>query len=92
MTEGNQKVYGYLLTFADDTALKTLDRLETYDAQAQPQDNEYERRLISVYDLEGNFLEQAWGYIMRPEKVQSLGGLALPSGWWTNPSLDPILV
>jgi|694.fasta_scaffold01903_39 gamma-glutamylcyclotransferase (GGCT)/AIG2-like uncharacterized protein YtfP len=93
MTEGDQKVYGYVLKFADEMPLQILDQLETYDPQSAPQDNEYNRRLIPIYDLEsGHFLEQVWGYVMRPEKVQELEGIVLPSGWWTNPGREPIFV
>ena len=93
MTEGDQKVYGYVLKFADEMPLQILDQLETYDPQSAPQDNEYDRRLIPIYDLEsGHFLEQVWGYVMRPEKVQELEGIVLPSGWRTNPGREPIFV
>jgi gamma-glutamylcyclotransferase (GGCT)/AIG2-like uncharacterized protein YtfP len=93
MTESDQKVYGYVLTFVDETSLQILDQLETYDPQSALQDNEYDRRLIPIYDLEsGHFLEQVWGYVMRPEKVQELEGIVLPSGWWTNPGREPIFV
>jgi gamma-glutamylcyclotransferase (GGCT)/AIG2-like uncharacterized protein YtfP len=93
MTEGDQKVYGYVLTFTDETPLPILDKLETYDPQSPPQENEYDRRLIPIYDLESShFLEQVWGYVMRPEKVQELEGIALPSGWWTNPGREAMFV
>jgi gamma-glutamylcyclotransferase (GGCT)/AIG2-like uncharacterized protein YtfP len=83
LTTGNDKVTGFLLTFADKEILKSLDELEDYCPQRSPQENEYQRQKIPVYDLAGQSLGKAWGYVMALEKVQQFGGVLVPSGWWT---------
>lgn len=81
-TSGSQKVKGFLLIFTDEEILESLDQLEDYHPQRSPQDNEYERQKIPVYDLCDKPLGEAWGYVMALEKVQQLGGVLVPSGWW----------
>lgn len=84
MTSGKDQVQGYLLTFADESALTELDELETYDPQGKPEQNEYQRQLLPIYDLKNNYLGEAWGYIMTLEKVRAFQGIYLPSGWWSE--------
>lgn len=84
MTEGDNKAIGFLLTFADEGVLERLDELEDYHPQRSPQDNEYERQKLPIYDLSGEPLGEAWGYLMALEKVRQLGGVLVPSGWWTT--------
>lgn len=84
MTLGNNKVEGVLLTFADESILDHLDRLEDYQPQRSPHANEYNRQRIPVYDLSGNSLGQAWGYVMSVEKVRQYAGIAISSGWWSQ--------
>lgn len=85
MAIGNDKVQGYLLTFADESDLVNLDELETFDPQALPKNNEYQRQLISVYDLEDHSLGQVWGYVMDLDKIKAFQGIIVPSGWWEDP-------
>ncbi|MBR8828264.1 MAG: gamma-glutamylcyclotransferase [Gomphosphaeria aponina SAG 52.96 = DSM 107014] len=82
MTEGEEKVEGFLLTFADSSVLANLDQLEDYDPQRHPSENEYYRQKILVYDPAGKYLAPGWSYFMTTEKVQQLGGIWLPSGCW----------
>jgi gamma-glutamylcyclotransferase (GGCT)/AIG2-like uncharacterized protein YtfP len=82
MTVGQEKVQGYLLTFADESNLVELDELETFDPQRLPENNEYQREMIPIYDLEDHSLGKAWGYLMNLEKIEAFGGIFLPSGWW----------
>ncbi|AFY76804.1 MAG: gamma-glutamylcyclotransferase [Hydrococcus sp. C42_A2020_068] len=84
LTQGNRKAIGFLLTFADEGVLERLDELEDYHPQRSPQENEYERHKLLVYDLSGEPLGEAWGYLMALEKVRQLGGVLVPSGWWTT--------
>lgn len=84
MTLGDDRVQGYLLTFADESALTQLDELETYDPNAPAEQNEYQRQFIPVYDLTDNYLGEVWGYVMTLEKIQEFQGIYLPSGWWTE--------
>jgi gamma-glutamylcyclotransferase (GGCT)/AIG2-like uncharacterized protein YtfP len=82
MTVGTEKVQGYLLTFADESNLVELDELETFDPQGLPENNEYQRQMIPIYDLEDRYLAQAWGYLMDLEKIKTFQGVFIPSGWW----------
>ena len=84
MTLGERKVQGFVLTFADSAILSLLDELEDYDPNRMPQDNEYNRQPIETYDLEGQSLGLAWVYLMTLEQVQRLGGLLIPSNWWSQ--------
>lgn len=83
MTAGKSKVIGFLLTFSNEEILASLDRLEDYSSQRSPENNEYERQKILVYDLSGEPLGEAWSYIMTTSKVKQLKGILVPSGWWS---------
>jgi gamma-glutamylcyclotransferase (GGCT)/AIG2-like uncharacterized protein YtfP len=84
MTEGNSKVKGVLLTFDNAAILKNLDELEDYDEMRSPELNEYYRKQIAIYCFSGEFLGQAWGYLMTLAKVKQLGGVIFPSESWTG--------
>ncbi|WP_013324172.1 gamma-glutamylcyclotransferase family protein [Gloeothece verrucosa] len=84
MTVGGEQVKGVLLTFNDDSVLIKLDELEGYNPGGLGADNEYYRQKIAVYAFSGEFLANAWGYLMMPEKVKQLGGVVIASGWWTQ--------
>ncbi len=83
MIPGNNRVRGFLLTFADAASLRDLDVLEDYDPQRPPKQNEYQRQLIQTFALNGQPLDQAWTYLMTPEQVRHQGGIFLPDGWWS---------
>jgi gamma-glutamylcyclotransferase (GGCT)/AIG2-like uncharacterized protein YtfP len=83
MTTGKSKVMGFLLTFSNEEILESLDELEDYSSQRSPQDNEYERQKILVYDLTEEPLGEAWSYVMTLKKVEQLKGVLVPSGWWS---------
>jgi gamma-glutamylcyclotransferase (GGCT)/AIG2-like uncharacterized protein YtfP len=82
MTVGNNWIEGYVLTFAQEDILVSLDILEEYDEKRSPQENEYYRSRILVYAPSKQPLKEAWSYLMTPEKVKQLKGLLLPSGFW----------
>lgn len=82
MTPGTGRVDGFLLVLA--TPLEILDELEDYHPGKPPQDNEYYRQKTFVYRLGGEPVGEAWGYFMTDEKIQQLGGVWLPGGWWTG--------
>ncbi|PSO55952.1 MAG: hypothetical protein BRC40_14255 [Cyanobacteria bacterium QH_8_48_120] len=84
MTPGNERVEGFLLTFAESGVLAFIDQLEGYNSQRPPNQNEYNRRVIQVYNISDEPLGEAWGYLMSRERVQQLGGVLLPSGWWSG--------
>jgi gamma-glutamylcyclotransferase (GGCT)/AIG2-like uncharacterized protein YtfP len=84
MTEGKNKVLGYLLSFSNAEILKSLDRLEGYREGQPSQLNEYCRQEINVYNLSGESLGLAWSYFMSETKVRQFNGVFLESGWWEN--------
>ena len=84
MTEGENKVQGFLLTFDNHNILDSLDLLEDYQAQRLPDLNEYYRRLVSVYDPNGKLIDRAWAYFMTPQRVKQYRGTIITSGWWSQ--------
>jgi gamma-glutamylcyclotransferase (GGCT)/AIG2-like uncharacterized protein YtfP len=84
MILGNQQVYGFLLTFTDTTVLEDLDRLEDYNPHRLPEQNEYNRQQIEVFDGAGKSLGNAWAYFMTPQQIQRANGIFLPQGWWSG--------
>ena len=84
MTLGESQVQGFLLTFAEPSILSYLDQLEDYDPNRRPEENEYNRQQIEIYDLAGQSLGLAWAYLMMPLQVQPLEGVLIPSGWWSS--------
>jgi gamma-glutamylcyclotransferase (GGCT)/AIG2-like uncharacterized protein YtfP len=84
MTLGESPVQGFLLTFAGPSVLTILDELEDYDPHRLPQENEYERQQIEIYNLSGQSLGLAWVYLMTLDQIQRLEGVVLPSGWWSG--------
>lgn len=84
MTLGDKQVQGFLLTFTDSTLLSHLDELEDYDPIRRPEENEYNRQQIEIYDLAGQSLGLAWAYLMTFEQVQRLEGILIPSGEWSG--------
>ena len=84
MSSGTSRVDGFLLVLANHDSLAILDRLEDYHPDKPPQDNEYNRRKTQIYRLSGEPFGEAWGYFMVQKKIQQLGGVWLPSGWWSG--------
>lgn len=84
MTLGDSQIRGFVLTFAEEGILASLDALESYDPRRSPQENEYNRQKIPVYSSDNKPLGRVWGYVMSVEKVKQLGGVLVPSGWWTQ--------
>jgi gamma-glutamylcyclotransferase (GGCT)/AIG2-like uncharacterized protein YtfP len=84
MILGDGQVQGFLLTFSDSTIFDSLDQLEDYDPNRRPEDNEYHREQIEVYDQAGQSLGLAWVYFMTLEKVKNFQGIHIPSGCWSS--------
>jgi gamma-glutamylcyclotransferase (GGCT)/AIG2-like uncharacterized protein YtfP len=84
MTIGNSQVHGYLLSFPDASILESLDELEDYQSDRASHENLYDRRLIEVFDLQGEFLGMAWAYFMELAQVTKFVGIAQPDGLWTQ--------
>lgn len=84
MTKGERCIHGFVLSFATPQVLLELDRLEDYHPERPPEANEYQRQKLKTFGSDGQYLGMAWAYVMLPEKVQLLGGVFLPSGFWTG--------
>ncbi|MBD2163122.1 gamma-glutamylcyclotransferase [Calothrix membranacea FACHB-236] len=84
MTLEDSQVQGYLLSFKDSKVLSQLDNLEDYQPQRQISENLYNRQEIEIFNLQGLSLGWAWAYFMSPDRVQQLGGILQPDGWWTG--------
>lgn len=82
MTAGTQTVHGFLLYFDDPAILSRLDALEDFVPGRSPEQNEYQREMITVFDSEGQPLADAWTYLMHPNRVQQLGGVLISTGIW----------
>lgn len=84
LTIGKELVHGYLLSFAQPSILDALDELEDYQPTREMSANLYNRQQVKVYNLQGLSLGWAWIYLMHPERVEELGGVPLPDGWWSG--------
>ena len=82
MTIGNSHVHGYLLSFSDASILESLDQLEDYQGDRASHENLYDRRLIEVFDLQGESLGIVWAYLMELTQITKFAGIALPDGLW----------
>jgi gamma-glutamylcyclotransferase (GGCT)/AIG2-like uncharacterized protein YtfP len=83
MTAGTQTVHGFLLYFNDPAVLSRLDALEGFVQGRSPEQNEYQREMITVFSSEGQPLDSAWAYLMHPQRIQQLGGVLIPHGVWS---------
>ncbi|MEM7726038.1 MAG: gamma-glutamylcyclotransferase [Cyanobacteria bacterium P01_A01_bin.45] len=84
MIEGQGKVYGYLLAFANSEILLSLDDLEGYDPYASVTSNLYNRYLVEIFNCQHHSLGNAWTYFMSIDKVKSFQGIYLESGCWND--------
>ncbi len=91
MSEGENQVYGFLLTFNDASILDSLDRLEGYHEQQTPDLNEYERQLALVYNHSDRPIGQAWAYYMTTAKIKQYQGKKVASGCWSGSKLNLFL-
>jgi gamma-glutamylcyclotransferase (GGCT)/AIG2-like uncharacterized protein YtfP len=85
---GEDKVWGYCLTFPGDFCLDALDQLEDYQPGRDPHLNDYERLWEQIFTPQGEPLTEAWLYRMSPAKIQEYGGIYLPSGQWSGQKND----
>lgn len=84
MTLGESTVQGFVLTFSAPDILSILDTLEDYNPNRTPEQNEYHRQQIEIYNLTRQVIGLAWVYLMTLEQVQQLEGILIPSGWWNG--------
>ena len=84
MTLGDNLVYGFLLTFADQLILETLDNLEGYEPSRPQSENHYNRSLIEIYTINERSQCTAYAYLMELKQVNFLNGVFLASGNWNE--------
>lgn len=82
MKAGNDPVRGCLLEFDDPLLRRQLDRLEGFDPDRDPEQNEYQIGPVRLWDLSGTELQNAEAYWMTAEKIRRLGGIRIPTGDW----------
>jgi gamma-glutamylcyclotransferase (GGCT)/AIG2-like uncharacterized protein YtfP len=87
MIHGIDRVHGFILSFHDQTILAELDELEDYDPQRQPSENEYNRELVTTYTIDRIPYFSAWAYFMTLDRIEALGGILIPNGWWESPTV-----
>ncbi len=81
---GEDRVWGYCLTFPAGFSLEHLDSLEDYQPGRSPQENVYDRCWTRVFGPEDRVMTEAWLYRMDPEKIKQYGGIYLPDGRWSG--------
>jgi gamma-glutamylcyclotransferase (GGCT)/AIG2-like uncharacterized protein YtfP len=86
MTLGDSLIHGYLLSFADSGILSGLDELEDYQPSRQISENLYNRQQVEVFNLKE--ISLAWVYLMTPDRVNQIGGILQPDGWWSGCGLN----
>ena len=88
MIVGNSPVYGYLLSFKDDSILESLDELEDYQSDRGSienlTENLYNRQQIEVFDNKGISLGTAWAYFMTLDQVTKFDGIPQPNGLFST--------
>ncbi len=84
MVTGTGIVQGVILSFSDPNIFLDLDQLEDYQPQRPPEENEYQRQKIQVFDLNHQPLGLVWAYLMDIQKVQFYSGVLIPNGCWKN--------
>lgn len=84
MTDGEDLVYGTLLSFSEESILQDLDQLEGFDPQRPELENEYQRKVTEVYDLNHQLLGTCWTYVMTTSQTRALNGIRITEGKWTG--------
>ena len=84
MVAGDGIVCGVILSFPDPNIFFDLDQLEDYQPHRPPEQNEYQRQHISVFDLNHQPLGLVWAYLMEMTKVHFYSGVLISDGCWTQ--------
>lgn len=84
MVTGDGIVQGVILSFSDPNIFIDLDQLEDYQPHRPPEENEYQRQQIPVFDLNYQPWGLVWAYLMDMTKVQVYSGVLIPDGCWKN--------
>ena len=84
LLRGEHWVRGYLLIFKGKNVLKKLDTFEGFDGTNIQEANEYNRGMISIFDLNENFISKGWVYFMSEYQLSRFDYSAIESGEWKN--------
>jgi gamma-glutamylcyclotransferase (GGCT)/AIG2-like uncharacterized protein YtfP len=84
MVAGDGIVEGVILSFPDPNIFLDLDQLEDYQPHRSPEENEYQRQQISVFDINHQPLGLVWVYLMNIKTVEFYSGVLIPDGCWKN--------
>ncbi|WP_192924974.1 gamma-glutamylcyclotransferase family protein [Sodalinema gerasimenkoae] len=89
MTPESGWVHGVILGFESAQALEKLDQLEGYQRDRPPDENEYNRFDIEVFDPQTpqRSLGKVLAYYMSQQRVQGHDGILLPEGVWSERGL-----
>jgi len=83
ITQGNNKVYGELIEFANHEILRKIDYLEGFKGANNP-NNFYKRQEVQVFVVGDEV--SAWAYFLTKEKIVDFSGKLIKSGNWMNSS------
>ncbi|QUS60109.1 gamma-glutamylcyclotransferase [Synechocystis sp. PCC 7339] len=81
---GEDRVWGYCLTFPAGFSLEYLDSLEDYHPGRSPRENVYDRCWAKVFGPQDQVMTEAWLYRMDLGKIEQYGGVYLPNGRWSG--------
>ena len=84
MTSGDRWITGALLRFHQEDAIARIDEFEDYDPTRPAAANLYERVVQPVFSTTHQPLGAAWVYLMSAQRVQTLGGVRVASGEWSQ--------
>jgi gamma-glutamylcyclotransferase (GGCT)/AIG2-like uncharacterized protein YtfP len=79
---GEHWVQGVLLTFPSKADFDQLDVLEGFDPDRPEEENEYVRRLVICFDINGEPLRQVWAYEMTETTFSRCAGTRIEDGIW----------
>lgn len=82
MTEGEDAVHGFVLSFTDRSIMTELDELEGYQAGRSIDQNDYERKWIEVFNPSFESMGWVWAYVMHFDRIESQAGIYLATGEW----------
>lgn len=84
LAPGDRWVEGSLLQLRTAEAIDQIDAFEDYDPNVADDENLYVRRSHPVFSAQRQPLGAAWVYFMAPERIATLGGIAIPEGVWSG--------
>ena len=75
-------IEGFVHQFIRPADFAAVDVLEGYAENGNSESNEYQRKVVPCYDLQGTALGQVWAYEVNPQLLISGKVQHLPDGCW----------